>query len=313
MANLGYIYILINPSIAGLVKIGKTTRDPEERARELSQATGVATPFTVAYTVAFADCDLAERSFHSVLELNGFRLTSSREFFQVPLQRAIDLLLDVKQRFASTEQLPREVSDIEPFGLDVPDQHLAYCVYVSAIAAWFGLGDSIQDSEEALQLLKKAATLDFPAAYTALAEYYSEQHDPPDIPAAMSYLKQGATRGHARCFVAMADLFRRQGSMDNFAKCWRKYFNSETFLRDDDRKWTSGLEAIRHGLRPFARTQVGHGSTIYKSTWIKLRIWRLCLLPTYARCCSRSEMSYFAISPVRSLTGVGSDLRIVRS
>jgi hypothetical protein len=56
MSDSGHIYVLINPSIPGLVKIGKTTRDPESRAKELSQATGVATPFYVAFSIEVADC-----------------------------------------------------------------------------------------------------------------------------------------------------------------------------------------------------------------------------------------------------------------
>jgi T5orf172 domain len=45
----GYVYILINTSFDGMIKVGRTTRDPQERARELSWATGIPTPFRVAY------------------------------------------------------------------------------------------------------------------------------------------------------------------------------------------------------------------------------------------------------------------------
>ncbi len=37
----GYIYIISNPSMPGLVKIGRTSRDPQTRLRELNSATGV--------------------------------------------------------------------------------------------------------------------------------------------------------------------------------------------------------------------------------------------------------------------------------
>ena len=56
----GYVYVMINPSCEGLVKIGKTTKDPEERAKDLSSATGVATPFIVVYKRLFNDCSIAE-------------------------------------------------------------------------------------------------------------------------------------------------------------------------------------------------------------------------------------------------------------
>ena len=33
---VGYVYILLNPTMPGFLKIGMTTRTPEERARQLS-------------------------------------------------------------------------------------------------------------------------------------------------------------------------------------------------------------------------------------------------------------------------------------
>ena len=43
MSNSGYIYVLINNSMENLVKVGKTSRDAESRAKELSSVTGVPT------------------------------------------------------------------------------------------------------------------------------------------------------------------------------------------------------------------------------------------------------------------------------
>ncbi|MBL4747578.1 MAG: GIY-YIG nuclease family protein [Magnetovibrio sp.] len=48
----GFVYIMSNPSMPGLLKIGCTTRTPEERANELHQATGVPGKFTVEWSVA---------------------------------------------------------------------------------------------------------------------------------------------------------------------------------------------------------------------------------------------------------------------
>jgi hypothetical protein len=65
----------------GLVKVGKTTRSPEERAKELSSATGLPTPFIVVYEQYFQDCDLAEAFVHTYLAESGHRVADNREFF----------------------------------------------------------------------------------------------------------------------------------------------------------------------------------------------------------------------------------------
>ncbi|MBA3017886.1 MAG: hypothetical protein FP811_07035, partial [Desulfobacteraceae bacterium] len=48
----GWIYILTNPSLQeNLIKIGKTSRTPEERAKELSAPTGVPAEFEIVYKI----------------------------------------------------------------------------------------------------------------------------------------------------------------------------------------------------------------------------------------------------------------------
>lgn len=88
----GYIYAMINSSIEGQVKIGKTTRDPYERAKELSSATGVPTPFIVVFYKHFKDCHLAEKTIHQFLEKKGCRVNNNREFFNISTTEAIDVI-----------------------------------------------------------------------------------------------------------------------------------------------------------------------------------------------------------------------------
>jgi len=76
----GYIYCLTNEAIPKLVKIGKTTRNPLVRASEISAATGVPTPFEVAWARKVPDMDKAESALHT--ELAEYRLTRRREFFR---------------------------------------------------------------------------------------------------------------------------------------------------------------------------------------------------------------------------------------
>jgi hypothetical protein len=92
----GYVYALINPSLDGLVKVGMTTRTPEERAKEISASTGVPTPFVVAFYEAFHDCVSAEEYVHAKLESHGYRHSENREFFAVELNIVIKAIIEAR-------------------------------------------------------------------------------------------------------------------------------------------------------------------------------------------------------------------------
>lgn len=91
--ELSYIYVLTNPTMNDIVKIGKTTRTPEDRARELSRGTGVPVDFQVAYEHSVQDCDLVEKMIHR--KLAQYRVSNNREFFQLSLKDAIDAVRSV--------------------------------------------------------------------------------------------------------------------------------------------------------------------------------------------------------------------------
>ena len=83
----GFIYILTNPAFqSDLLKIGKTTRTPSERAREIA-TTGVPAEFIVSFDIATSDCDYAEAVIHH--HLTQERYAANREFFRLPLPEAI--------------------------------------------------------------------------------------------------------------------------------------------------------------------------------------------------------------------------------
>ncbi len=98
MNNAGYIYVLLNPSMEGIAKIGKTKRNPAERVNELSSATGVPTPFTLVYKEYYNDCDKAEQIIHLLLENRGCRLVGNREFFNIPVYEAIKIIQGRRDR-----------------------------------------------------------------------------------------------------------------------------------------------------------------------------------------------------------------------
>lgn len=85
----GHVYILTNPSMPGLVKIGRTCRDVDGRAMELYQ-TGVPTPFCVFYYVEAPDCEGLEALMHA--ELQDGRVSDAREFFRISADKAAERL-----------------------------------------------------------------------------------------------------------------------------------------------------------------------------------------------------------------------------
>lgn len=87
MDSYGFVYILTNIRMPGLLKVGQTERHPAIRAAELSAHTGVPAPFEVAFYVEVCDRLSAEHLIHSALA--DRRVGEDREFFEVPFGIAV--------------------------------------------------------------------------------------------------------------------------------------------------------------------------------------------------------------------------------
>lgn len=79
----GYIYCLSNPCFEGWYKIGKTTRTPGERAKEL-YSTGVPKPFTIVYAKYTMNIDEDEINIHELIKKDC--LEYSKEFFKIDIE-----------------------------------------------------------------------------------------------------------------------------------------------------------------------------------------------------------------------------------
>jgi hypothetical protein len=88
----GYIYLLINEHMGGLVKIGSTKRDVKERVRELSSATGVPGKFKLVGFYESLDVERDEKEIHRIL--SKYRIPRS-EFFNLPQEVACDIINQV--------------------------------------------------------------------------------------------------------------------------------------------------------------------------------------------------------------------------
>ena len=82
-----WVYILSNPVQPGVYKIGYTKLTPDERAKQISNATGVALPYEVAWAFRCFNGEHLEGAVHHALA--EFRVNSQREFFQIDLDMAI--------------------------------------------------------------------------------------------------------------------------------------------------------------------------------------------------------------------------------
>ena len=89
------VYLLTNPVMPDLVKIGRTT-NLEERLRSLSTHSGVPVPFEVFYACEVADSVKVERQIHE--GFGDHRINPKREFFRINPERILAILKLVELR-----------------------------------------------------------------------------------------------------------------------------------------------------------------------------------------------------------------------
>lgn len=116
-SNHGYVYILSNPSMPGLLKIGMTRFDPTKRVQELSSATGVPTQFQLIYYREFHNCVAAELEIHSILAAKGMRYNDQREFFSVDSVDAINTLLSLEDE--CVDEVSEDLVEVRNFNEDI--------------------------------------------------------------------------------------------------------------------------------------------------------------------------------------------------
>lgn len=82
------IYVLENEAMPGIIKIGRTQRDVDQRVRELSSSTAVPLPFHCVYAAVVDDAVLVERHIHNAFAAQRIR----KEFFRLPAHCVISVL-----------------------------------------------------------------------------------------------------------------------------------------------------------------------------------------------------------------------------
>lgn len=108
--NYGIVYVLTNPAMPGLVKIGMTSRNNiDERMKEL-YGTGVPVPFECKYAckVKSSDCEKIEKALHTAFAPD--RINANREFFKIKPEQAM-AILELFNREDVTQEITDEIDN----------------------------------------------------------------------------------------------------------------------------------------------------------------------------------------------------------
>jgi hypothetical protein len=223
MAN-GFLYILTNPTIAGLAKVGKTTREPSDRIAELSSATGVPSPFILIYQQPVTDCDAAEKWVHQELSGRGWRYADNREFFSGPLHEIVAVV--AKSASIVSQQLSEEatVATEENVADSAATEAERLCLLAYQIL--IGSNGTPAGRPRGAKLMQQAADLGCLQACQSAGEILmtGEPGVPKDLQKAFSYLSCAVKGGITECYALLAVLFMETQQTHTAYENWGRYF-----------------------------------------------------------------------------------------
>jgi len=92
----GFVYVASNPAFPTYLKVGFTEKNAEERIRELDAATGLPKPFVLEAYYYSSEPRADEQRIHA--ELEDYRVSEKREFFELDLESAISKIGEILKR-----------------------------------------------------------------------------------------------------------------------------------------------------------------------------------------------------------------------
>lgn len=225
----GYVYILMNPSLKGLLKVRKTTRTPQERADELSANTNMPTPFMVVHEEFCSDCDTAEYLIHEELSERGYRVNDLREFFSSTLKETIEIFSSIVPYInANSKDIDEESYENIPEAIsDGTDSDLAWHYYKLGEAAYHG-EECFQDYQTALSYYEKAGKLGWEVAYCNISDIYRSggYGVKKSFQKAIQYAKLAGETGYAWGYYKLFDLYIECMDIKNAEYAFGLYLNN---------------------------------------------------------------------------------------
>lgn len=111
----GWVYVISNKAMPGLLKVGFTLKDPDLRARELDH-TGAPHPYVVEYEVMVNEPRDIEQRVHSQLS----QVNEAKEWFRCSLQDAITSIRALVGTGVILENVRNAQGLDSPYGLEAP-------------------------------------------------------------------------------------------------------------------------------------------------------------------------------------------------
>lgn len=110
---LQVVYVLTNPAMPGLIKIGKTYADDVGIRLGQLYTTGVPLPFDLAFACKVHNADEVEKALHRAFAPN--RVNPKREYFKMEAEQAIAILklLHVEDATVEVATAPTDISGEE--------------------------------------------------------------------------------------------------------------------------------------------------------------------------------------------------------
>ncbi len=106
----GIVYLLTNPVMPGLVKIGMTTQEGIDKRMKELYTTGVPIPFECKFAckVKKSDCLKIEKALHKAFDPQ--RINQNREFFRINVEQA-QAILELFHHEDVTEEVADEIQN----------------------------------------------------------------------------------------------------------------------------------------------------------------------------------------------------------
>lgn len=222
--SAGFLYVLANTSLPGLLKVGGSARDPAIRTRELAAECGGSSPFVLLYSQPVDDWEAAEEYAFVEIERTGVRRTDDGEYFMAAPHDVVRVIVEAASNTSAQSGLvnrdPGPTEDAA-HNVDEADEH-----YALALQYDEGTDAVAKSPTKALKHFEKAASLGH--AYSALCagDLYASGNKPirRDIRKATRLYNFAANEGITMALARMALMFQQEGQEEAAEQHWMQYF-----------------------------------------------------------------------------------------